>query len=692
MQGFALEQGDFVARVVDESGIERRYVLGPIFDNGVKAWRILKALEPLVFTSDSYTSRGLYAEAVRKIAIGLRAKGVTSLPKTHKEWQGAIVDLYQYFLKETPGRAALRTRMRIWENAIKPMLESLRDLSKIIPEGVKVPPNQRQRPDRRPNFSKSTLASGKTTTIKSAQQIAESSALLLDLDLSKTDAEYLEGFRDRLIAVRAALDADCVWYVTSMAEHFAYGQQMLKMCSEAEGRALKRKYESTSALPYRAMHKALEQDCLPGKTEISFARILRLFQMEDAKPKMKLKEIFMSPWLPGWQSVNFPPGAPAEPFPASPSMTRRFRWMLGLIDVADICMVHLLLSLRNPRFNAVPLFDAKLRGKHGNMNFTFTVDGKAFSVNKRRAGARKASTLDEESILALNTILQMTKAVRDQMARSNPLKNRLFFVSSYSGARGVRYQSLYQFVGDGGGGRKLADIMPRTAATELPPSNVVPKRLRRTHAVLEWFKTGSVLKAAKHIGNSTRVVIKHYIPEALLDAWNIRQIRRFQNLWLATATAGESYSVSATDFASQDDLKKFIDEMLKEHNPSSSRLAAKIHERFRNPEQHSTPSQPPKATDPSSLVIGVNATNLAVLYAFRDVAYETGMGTTSKPTGKLERLTDEAAIDLADLLTTRLPDHHDPKIRKAHAEALALAQSMAAAVRAGAYMTATARR
>jgi hypothetical protein len=364
-------------------------------------------------------------------------------------------------------------------------------------------------------------------------------------------------------------------------------------------------------------------------------------------------------------------------------MRGAFGWMLGFLDVTDIAIIHLFLSLRNPIFNAVPLFYSVLVDKHGKANTSLMVDGVSFVINKRRAKSHKRSALDEESVLAIRTVIKMTQGVREKMTSTDPLRNRLFFVNDLLGPRGTTYYSVYHF-GEESKARRASNLFPKAIGTGLIPSRITPSALRRTTAVLEWFRTGSVLSAARKIGNTTRVVIKHYIPEALLAAWNVRLVRRYHNLVLATAAAHESHCLPATDFSSPLELERFIENALEEHSPSSSKLAAMMHERFRNPE-HVEPQ--PDAAEPhqaSSLVVGISPEILSVVYAYRDLAYEKGFDKmTAGDASEGRHLPPQAIVDLADLLMARLPDHHDPAFRRAHVEAEQLAIKIVDSMREG---------
>lgn len=61
----------------------------------------------------------------------------------------------------------------------------------------------------------------------------------------------------------------------------------------------------------------------------------------------------------------------------------------------------------------------------------------------------------------------------------------------------------------------------------------------------------------KRLGNSYRVAIEHYIPESLLQVWNERIIRRFQNTLLALAAAEEDYLPEVVDMPNLAELHRF---------------------------------------------------------------------------------------------------------------------------------------
>lgn len=271
----------------------------------------------------------------------------------------------------------------------------------------------------------------------------------------------------------------------------------------------------------------------------------------------------------------------------------------------------------------------------------------------------------------------MTHTVRQTIPQNNPLKNRLFFCHNELGPKGCQYGSLYPF------NRRTREThlrLPKTAAIGLPSRNISPMRIRRSTAVLEWMRTGSVTQAARKIGNTTRVVISNYIPAALLAAWNARLIRRFQNLLLIVSASKEKYLLASTDFSSEAHLKSFILDMLHQHSASSSKLAEMLHENFGKLPDSAASSD---STIPSSLVVPIDVNGLAVLYAFRDYNYENGIQDPVEPPSGSTAIPSAYLIDLADLLSGRLPTHHDSSFREVHNQAEKLASSLANTMRSG---------
>jgi hypothetical protein len=106
------------------------------------------------------------------------------------------------------------------------------------------------------------------------------------------------------------------------------------------------------------------------------------------------------------------------------------------------------------------------------------------------------------------------------------------------------------------------------------------RRLRKTLGVVRWFETGSIVEMSRCLGNSRQVVLEHYLPPALLHAWNTRIIRRFQNTSIILAAHEEDYLLAVTDFTTLGDLLHFMAQLLNDHRDGSSPIATQMHARF----------------------------------------------------------------------------------------------------------------
>ncbi|MGF6787380.1 hypothetical protein [Paraburkholderia sp. 35.1] len=672
--------------IVDKSGLVHPRTIPPVFPSAAETDVFLKGLLPYASRSTSYNSQLLEVEMLKRLIVLIGKTGVQTIPTTESSWQDLIDSCYTHNLSDRTIRLNKRTELWAWHH--RKQFEYLRDIQNIVPPAVDIPP---RKGFRKPRKFGSTQKTVNTPSRSAADVESPSGELLVNIDISRKDAAYLDAVKTSLIDSMSDVEADLITYVKAMAEHFAYGEKLLALCSEGDWRAIQEKYDRVQTnmhdSPYNAVRNALECDALeqrtlPGSTEISLARILRSYQ--DTRTVISFRTAFQkSPWLPSFQQLKLPGSCPAAPTPQF-SITRRFAWMCGHINVTDLTVVHALLLIRNPSFNALPLFDGVIRDKHDRSMFELVVDGIAFSVDKRRVASLKKHTLDEVSQFAVDTLLKMTAAARSLMAKNNALRDRLFFQQDCRGARAVHYTSLYAFAGEGDHARRIHAFLPKVASNDAIV-HINPARLRASIAVIEWFRTGSVTAAAHKLNNTTEVVLKNYIPEVLIHAWNTRLIRRFHNLTLCVATAHESYLLASTDFQSVDELQAFISDMLNQHAASSSKLAELLHAEFGATEDDS--QEDSTDTADSSLVIPISPETLTALYAFRDNIYMTGFHSSEHRVEHNGVLPSSVVVDLADLLCARLPTHENQTYRRVHEQAMSRAPDFLRHIDANSRMT-----
>jgi len=138
------------------------------------------------------------------------------------------------------------------------------------------------------------------------------------------------------------------------------------------------------------------------------------------------------------------------------------------------------------------------------------------------------------------------------------------------------------------------------------------RKVRNTMGVLKWFETGSIQEMSKCLGNSYRVVLEHYIPHSLIEEWNTRIIRRFQNTLIILACKDEDFLLNVTDFLTMDELINFTSQLVIEYKKGTSPIANLIH--------NFSSELPDKKVKNETAVLNINLSSngIAYLYAFHE--------------------------------------------------------------------------
>lgn len=202
----------------------------------------------------------------------------------------------------------------------------------------------------------------------------------------------------------------------------------------------------------------------------------------------------------------------------------------------------------------------------------------------------------------------------------------------------------------------------------LPVGSVNLIKIRATEGVLEWFRTGSLQSMSRVLGNSVKVVLDHYLPTELLAAWNTRLIRRFQNLWLTVAVAGESFLLEVTDFHNLQDLHAFLKDMLQTHTKGTCPLAEELHRRFAIDEINNP--------NDSRLHVSISEDALTALYLYQESSKASDVSPqTLQVKDSITGLSPHYFINLAMLIRHAIEGdgsnlHLDDSARQAHHKAL----------------------
>lgn len=611
---------------------------------------LLTCLGQIVNTLKPYSQIRTFQVANVVLGGALTAWG-ECLPQSQGAWQRLVSRLYEYHFTRLDTRMSLKSAAIVW-NSFAHCLERMRDHCGYIPQNVVIP----HVPTRLEAIEATSYEHPLLGQAAAPQEVSFVDKLLLPLDLSRTDAAYLEEVRDGLICRSKLLERCLVAWWKQIKAHYVYGQALLhsvdwpvlrqSLIAHANDHGVKRRTN--------------------GATMETLANQLAVIVHEhDGLHSDKVRA--SSPFLQTYAGYLY---LPADAPPAFNGVPRSLRvdWMLGRLSAIDYTVLATLLILRNPNFTPYAMLNARIEDRDGKRYLELDDRGLRFRVDKPRARAMKEAMLDEASAEIVSTLYEMGAAARQRLQDvQSPAANYLLLVRSANGAYATVCPSHVE-----GKLRERGSLLYKAfpeLMEALPPGTITLSRVRTSQGVIEWFRTGSVVAMRKRLGNSTTVVLQHYLPPCLLAVWNTRLIRRFQNLLITVAAAADDFLLEVTDFNTRGELDAFVADMLRLHTKGSSPLADALHEYFGD----CSPPRPGTTGDiADQLAISVSKNALLALYLYQEAAIAEGlsprlMDCIDETTGICPR----QFINLAELLRHEIPGHSDGSLRQAHVQALA---------------------
>lgn len=614
-------------------------------------------LEPIIFYANGRAARTqsnwlAYISDLGKAFIALK---VDRLPTEHEEWQSLVVKVHAHWLSNPDSGSSLSTRLVDWAHAVK-LLRVLQDASDVIPVGVRFPGGEQDGLDLSPY--------GDELIGQSAAEVVtgEIDKLLVSISLSIKDAAYLEDVRDGLIHRRGALKAVSLKWCATLKQNFLYGQRLLNQVNIAQ---LETELANNTVKRVGALGPPASEERLANLLALCHHRYAgncsrRLFSGDVDLPS---------------QILALPPSAP--PVPSSLiTPYQQVNWMLGNLSPLDVAYALVFLAIQLPNFPIGSLLHAQIKDENGRSYFEPSSKGITFRVEKPRAKSMKQHELDSDSIEIIQTLIDMTRSQRAKLIdEKSHAASYLFLTWTFGLSKLASYSSIIAFVtGNTPSCNWIGDYTPELLSAGMERGTITFKKIRATEGVLEWFRTGSPLAASRILGNTVRIALTYYIPRALLNAWYVRLARRYQNLILCLSATNESFLLEVTDFHSLEQLHAFIADMLNLHPPGSNFLADELHKHFANvmPQPSSE-----KQDGEGRIAVPISAHMLAVLFHYRDCVFEAGTTAFELDTPKEgSRIEPRALVDLAELLTHRLPNHPNPEFRDACVKALAMLPEM----------------
>ncbi|WP_322068177.1 hypothetical protein [Paraburkholderia bannensis] len=587
------------------------------------------------------------------------ALGYSALPDSAEDWQIFVVDAYRFCLTRPDRTSKLRTRLEEWGRYWLPLLANLQQTTEIVPASVILPKPPLNFLPRRWNEADKVPLDGK------AQDEDDNESLIIGISLARTDAAYLDEVEAELSRRRTTLHRIFSAHWQMVVEHFDYGQNLLSRTSPS---TIDRLIDESNSKPTK-LWCHLADHPTGGFSERSFADLLAvIIYRHDGWAERKC--FITDDLLQRSGLVAFPPGAP-EVRASHIHRFRRLNWMLGNLTMLDLAIAAALLVMAQPSFTPYALADANIHTKSGADYLTLEDSGLTFRVPKFRSVSFKTEQLEEESGHIIRDLIRISARARKSLEKTNPADSDKLFVYVHKGEPKLPSAGQLTCKLTGRILRKNDSFNstillehPELIEAKIDPRIASLSNLRNTEGVLEWFRTGSLFAMSRKLGNQKKTTLHHYIPKALMVAWNERLVRRFQNLLLVVASSGEPYALSACDFNSVEELHEFIMEMLQRHPSHTSPLAKLLHKRYVAEDT----ARPISASD--SLAVPIAPDTVTVLYAYRELALRAELSDAEL------RIADEQTgisprqfIDLADLLKRTLPEAREPEFRAAHQEA-----------------------
>lgn len=663
------------------------------FGSGLSEKQVIALLDSLVrkVRGRSLSSQqNLGTELLRPIFAYFRVTG-SLWPTTSADWQLTVFRFFQFYLSDNNwSQARTGARMTLWQTQIGGLLESLIE-DEIIPRDVKIP-----KIDVRKVRS---LAKDQPLLSTRRRRIADVSKqpkkLLVDISFGMTDADYLDHVERQCRHLVGVIRKTCLDHWEALMRDGETGRQLAAQVPDYEidavistgcyyvqnprGNSRTIKYAGPShpsgharalAIVGRLLSDGTDAGCVsrdtirdspffPSKVFYS-ANAVRSYTALDALTAMASEQ---------WQALS------------SPARFYRFAGLLSNVDAAAACSI---LTMEHPQFTSESLQSAKLLNVRGKpyLMLTDNQDHSIFSIDKPRAGHRKSVILTDVSQTVIRDILRWSAPVREVLRRAGDKTWRYLFLGvthrGGSGFLGILDASATYLTG-GTTSVGLTTLYPALVENGLTRGCFDYRRLRNTLGVLRWFETGSILETSRRLGNTPKVALEHYLPPALLHAWNTRIIRRFQNTLIVLAAHDETYLLEVTDFSNMADLQHFIAQLIVDYPARTSPVADEVQRRLGFENNRETRSL---ASTPGLLNIHLSPKSLGLLYSYADLALRTLAPDELDKIDVLSGLAPRQFTDMATLLRHAAENDkihgslreslNVPLLKQIHGEALAI--------------------
>jgi len=576
-------------------------------------------------------------------------------PITSADWQLTVYHFYQFYLVDASwSQARTATRMTQWQTHIGNMLEFLKD-EEIIPRDVEIPAVSKRRIQ---SHAKSQPLLGQQTTFSKDIQTAPQK-LLVDINFGMADADYLDTIEKKCRHLVGIIKDLCLSHWNGLMKDAETGQHLAAQVTDAEID------EAIAAGRYEVRHSSsgLSIKLASPTHSLGHNWLLAIIRraLKDGKDIgcVSVDALRTSPFAPisllrsnksnhSYLALGALTAMAQEHWEELPHRAQLYRFA-GLLSNLDAAAACCLLTIEHPEFTSESLQNARLldvRGKNY-LLLTDSTENSILTLDKPRAGKRKSVVLTDLSQKLLLDIIRQTAPAREVLRRAGDKAWRYLFLGVRTADRAHGFLGVLEGKPRYLAGEKnsigLATLYPKFSQNGLTKGTFDFRRLRNTLGVIRWFETGSIVEMSRRLGNTRKVALEHYLPPALLHAWNTRIIRRFQNTLIVLAAHDEPYLLEVTDFTHMADLQHFVAQLILDYPAKTSPLADEVRKRLHTEQQRKSI---PWSTSNSLLNVRLSPNSLGLLYSYSALALKT---LTSDELDKIDILSGLAPRQFTDM-------------------------------------------
>jgi hypothetical protein len=333
---------------------------------------------------------------------------------------------------------------------------------------------------------------------------------------------------------------------------------------------------------------------------------------------------------------------------------------VGQATVRSLIPFLVYMLLKNPSFRISTLLDMSFTSKNGASKMLASAGENGDSLRaktaKHRAHSEKHRVQDETDIRVLNILTRLTSSSRKHLRHINdPDQDRLWVGTTQHNAphwlKGAQMRAAFTGVKKDNFAASFLTSHERLAKHlgSLQLKNIGP-----TSAIIHWLDSdGDTHAAASMLGNTMKMSMDNYIPKQLQDLMNERVIRRFQNLLICTAMSGSDLMLKASDFKTIEQLHKFLAQMFE--LPEDGRPSSDIEKQFKSRMGGAQKDQDKSAGGATAIKVAISKENLKLLFSYEAHIEKSGIDLR-QPKGRTKNRDDIVFWnDIAKSLHATLP-------------------------------------